>query len=209
MLEPDQLERADSHANLEVVIPNGSRFCFSKEIVAKSIHDKNLDISITMIEKEWYPGFIGTRPVPLDDNLPDFNQSDLEVRLLFFGYPATRASLAAKTRTLVANPILYTSNEVEPPHDSRVYGEVRDFHIISDFNHKKVRNSKHPGMQWQAPNLEGMSGCPILKCHVRIVNNEDTPVGPIEFVGIATDKDKNKWLKGVKKEYIQNLLVSF
>ena len=199
----------DSRAFLTLYPPRGEVFIFSDELISKSIHSDLLDISITKMDyTPSYECFVGTRPVPLFADFPYDEYADFEERLLFFGYPSSRAKPDVARGKFIASPILYTSNEVYPPYDQKKYGKMEKFHIVSDFNGKKVKNPRLSQPICQAPALDGMSGGPIFKWHVQVGEEFDTPIGPLDFVGIATDKDKNKWLKGVKKECILELINS-
>jgi hypothetical protein len=174
-----------------------------------AIHNKSIYIAATPIDLNFIHLFRHLEFLSLTTN--DFKKfNDIEKRVTFFGFPASRSSVDYKRKEVKTKPMAHTGEEIKKVSNkvSGMHSIDLNIHILSRFRRNNIINQNMDNNITISPKTKGLSGGPAFRFYIEVGNETRYDrVKAFDFVGIGIEVLANpSLLKAVKKSVILDFI---
>lgn len=204
------LEIWGDNSPIYIALPNGKTIELPFAFKTKSETIDKVDIAVTPIFGEFSDFFFDDTimSLQLEDDFPIEDFKNYAKRVVFFGFPSSnsRFSIDWKKNEIKANPISYTSIEIDKLAERMVdfYDIDLSIHILARFQRRNIKSQN--GKIQKSPDPHGISGGAVYFAYVEEGECVDILKG-IEFAGIGNEYLENRSiLKATRKTAILSFI---
>ncbi|EAU56007.1 hypothetical protein [Mariprofundus ferrooxydans] len=193
-----------------IALPIGRSIELPFALKSKSKTVDKLDIAVTPLDGEFGAHFYDndlTSNSLIDKPIPN-KYKNLPKRVVFFGYPASRANIDLKAKRINSKSIAIVGIEVESVSEKTLETYDIDLatHLLASFSIGKMKDQNNK--MKRAPKPNGISGGAVYIAYVEEGKGIDSLVA-IDFVGIGTEYLQNiSRLKATRKAAIADFIKS-